>query len=442
MRIDELRLKNFCRFADYSIKFRPEFNLIVGKNGSGKTTLLNALSVAMGSWLLGLSRYSKDCKAPSIDREEARLRCIINEKTKIVRYEHQYPVEITASGQVAGRQLDWTRSLESAQGRTTTGGASELKRLGESMGREVMLGKQEITLPLISYYGTGRLWQQPRDMKAKRESANSKASKSSFRGYLNSHDPRSDAAAMFRWFQTQQYILLEEGKAPVELGAVRKAVLNCIEGGKRLYFSVKLADLILEIDGQERQPFNNLSDGYKNMIAMVGDIAWKAIQLNPHLGARAISETPGVVLIDELDLHLHPLWQRRVIDDLRRTFPRIQFICTTHSPFLIQSAHPGEVISLDGYVAVDDYVGASIEDIVQAVQGVDVPQQSAAAKRLGDTTERYLELLRENGKANKVELAKAEREFREAQQLFTSEPGLSALLKLEAMAAEEAAKKP
>lgn len=442
MRIDELKLKNFCRYANYSMKFQPGFSLIVGKNGSGKTTLLNALSVAMGSWLLGLSRYSKDCKAPSIDREDARLRCLISEKTKTVRYEYQYPVEITALGEVEGRQLRWTRSLESAQGRTTTGGASGLKQLGERMGRLVMLGKEEVKLPLISYYGAGRLWLQPRDMKAKRASANTKASKSSFRGYLNSHDPRSDAAAMFRWFQTQQYIQLEEGKAPVELLAVRKAVLSCIEGGKRLYFSVRLADLILEIEGQERQPFNNLSDGYKNMIAIVGDIAWKAIQLNPHLGVKAISETRGVVLIDELDLHLHPHWQRRVIDDLRRTFPMIQFICTTHSPFLIQAARPGEVISLDKEVAPEDYVGASIEDIVESVQGVEDPQQSAAAKHLGDATERYLELLRENGKSDKTGLAAAERELREAQQLFTSEPGLNALLKLEAMAAEEAAKKP
>ncbi len=423
------------------MKFSPGFNLIVGQNGSGKTTMLDALSVAIGSWLLGMSRFSVDCKARSIDREWARLRCIKNANTKTVRYEYQHPVEVTAEGEVQGQKLRWTRTLESQQGRTTTAGATELKNLAERAGLAVMQGKEAVILPLISYYGTGRIWQQPRDLKAKRASANTKASRSSFRGYLNSHDPRSDAAAMFRWFQTQQYISLEEGKVPIELSAVRKAVLGCIEGGKRLSFSVKLADLILEIEGQERQPFNNLSDGYRNMIATVGDIAWKAVQLNPHLGAAAPAETPGVVMIDELDLHLHPTWQRRVMDDLRRTFPKIQFICTTHSAFLIQSARPGEVISLDGNIVSEDYVGASLEDIVEEVQGVEVPQQSAAAKRLGEATEKYLKLIRENGRTEKAELASAKREFREAQTGYTSEPGLNALLKLEALAAEEAAKR-
>jgi predicted ATP-binding protein involved in virulence len=83
------------------------------------------------------------------------------------------------------------------------------------------------------------------------------------------------------------------------------------------------------------------------MLAMVGDIAQKAAKLNPQLGANVLLETPGVVLIDELDLHLHPRWQRRVITDLRRTFPKIQFICTTHSPQLIGQAKSGEIILLD-----------------------------------------------------------------------------------------------
>ena len=304
-----------------------------------------------------------------------------------------------------------------------------------------MYGETPVTLPLISYYGTGRIWQQPRDLKAKRESSNTKASKSRMKGYLNSHDPRSDANSLFRWIQTQQYIALQEGDAP-ELNAVKRAILSCIEGGKKLWFSVSLADLILEIEGQERQPFNNLSDGYRNMIAMVGDIAWKAVQLNPHLGTKAPAETPGIVLIDELDLHLHPTWQRRVIEDLRRTFPKIQFICTTHSPFLIQSAHAGEVIGLDMDVASEDYVGASLEDIVEEVQGTKQPQMSLASKRLAEATEKYALALRANGKGDKLRLAQAEREFREAEAAYGGEPGLRAMLKLEALAAEvEASKK-
>jgi predicted ATP-binding protein involved in virulence len=85
------------------------------------------------------------------------------------------------------------------------------------------------------------------------------------------------------------------------------------------------------------------------MLAPVGDIAYRAVTLNPHLEANILTETPGVVSIDELDLHLHPKWQRRVIENLRTTFPKIQFICTTHSPFLILSLRSGEeLLMLDG----------------------------------------------------------------------------------------------
>ena len=443
MRIDTLTLKNFRRFDKLEMNFRPQFNLLVGKNGSGKTTILDGLSVAMGSWLLGMAKYNKDSKARSINREEARLKCIqfAKDGKKLVRYEYQHPVIVKAEGEVTGKKLVWDRTLEGQSGRTTSIGAARIKLLAQSAGRTAMYGETPVTLPLISYYGTGRIWQQPRDLKAKRESSNTKASKSRMKGYLNSHDPRSDANSLFRWIQTQQYIALQEGDAP-ELNAVKRAILSCIEGGKKLWFSVSLADLILEIEGQERQPFNNLSDGYRNMIAMVGDIAWKAVQLNPHLGTKAPAETPGIVLIDELDLHLHPTWQRRVIEDLRRTFPKIQFICTTHSPFLIQSAHAGEVIGLDMDVASEDYVGASLEDIVEEVQGTKQPQMSLASKRLAEATEKYALALRANGKGDKLRLAQAEREFREAEAAYGGEPGLRAMLKLEALAAEvEASKK-
>lgn len=441
MRIDEITLQNFKKFEHQQFRFAPNFNLLVGRNGTGKTSILDGLSVAMGTWLLGMTGFNKDCKARPIEREEARLLCIRYKKAdgRFVRYEHQHPVSIHASGEVTGKAMEWTRTLESQSGRTTQAGASALKLLAKKAGRMAMYG-EEVTLPLISYYGTGRIWQQPRDLKAKRASSNTKATKSRFVGYLNSHDPRSDANALFRWIQTQEYIDLQEGSAP-ELSAVRKAILGCIEGGKKVSFSVKLADLILDIEGLERQPFNNMSDGYRNMIAMVGDIAWKAVQLNPHLGTNAPAKTPGVVLIDELDLHLHPTWQRRVIDDLRRTFPMIQFICTTHSPFLIQAARPGEVIDLDGEGAPEDYAGASIEDIVEHVQGVAQPQQSKRALDLAAATEHYFSLIKSNGNASRKELAQAEYEYRRASEGYTSEPGLNAVLKVEALAASKAARK-
>lgn len=433
MRIDHLQLKNFKCFTDRSFDFRPGFNLIVGENGSGKTSVLEALAVASGSWLLGLAKYSSHCKARSILPMEVQLRPV-KEGGRVARYERRFPVEVTAHGTVASQELAWTRTLEGVRGRTTSAGAANLKRLGEQIGRRAMDGVP-VTLPLISYYGTGRLWQQPRDLKAKRVTSASKARTSVFVGYTNSHDPRASAADLFRWIQTQQFIALEEMKNPVALRLLIKVVLACIEGGQNLHFSVKLADLILDIEGQGRQPFNNLSDGYRNMIAMVGDIAFKAITLNPHLGMKAAAETPGVVLIDELDLHLHPKWQRRVIDDLKRTFPAMQFICTSHSPFLIQSLQPGELISLREDARDVEYSGQPIENIVEDVQGVKDPQRSRNAEEADHAAEAYFTLLRQKPNVDPQELAKAELRYRNISSIYSDNSALDAILKLEARAA-------
>src|SRR5437660_3606376 len=95
------------------------------------------------------------------------------------------------------------------------------------------------------------------------------------------------------------------------------------------------------------------------MLALVADVAVKAVTQNNYLvpddgpapGAGALpdvlAQTPGVVLIDELDVHLHPRWQRRVATDLKQTFPSIQFVCTSHSPQVIGELRPEEIRVLD-----------------------------------------------------------------------------------------------
>jgi len=111
---------------------------------------------------------------------------------------------------------------------------------------------------------------------------------------------------------------------------------------------------VLSIAGNA-QPFDNLSAGQRMMLAMVADLAIKCVTQNAYLIPaddlgpedeplpRVLKQTPGVVLIDEVDVHLHPIWQRRIATDLKETFPSIQFICTSHSPQLIGELQPEEI---------------------------------------------------------------------------------------------------
>ena len=97
-------------------------------------------------------------------------------------------------------------------------------------------------------------------------------------------------------------------------------------------------------------------------------------------------------MIDEIDLHLHPKWQRRVVGDLKKTFPEIQFIVTSHSPSIVQSLRDGELINLDPGTH-GEYENRSIEDILEGLMGVDMPQRSSRMQELQQAAKAYLECL-------------------------------------------------
>ena len=185
------------------------------------------------------------------------------------------------------------------------------------------------------------------------------------------------------------------------------------------------------------------------MVALVADVASKAVMQNSGLVSDpllvdddvppVLQRTPGMVLIDEIDVHLHPKWQRRVVRDLKETFPKIQFVCTSHSPFVIQSLEAGELRTLDrSGPPLVEYANRSIEDIAEDIQEVDVPQQSLRARQLAEATERYFSLLQDGTES---ELREAEAAYRAIAERYSANPGLSAILKLEALARRKAGRK-
>jgi hypothetical protein len=106
---------------------------------------------------------------------------------------------------------------------------------------------------------------------------------------------------------------------------------------------------------------------------------------NPLLGA-------GVVLIDELELHLHPQWQREVVEKLRTTFPNIQFIVTTHSPFIVQTLRPDELILLDD-MPMGDFSNRGIEEIATKIMGIDDPTVAPRYIEMLDVAREYFQAL-------------------------------------------------
>jgi predicted ATP-binding protein involved in virulence len=384
MKIHALELQNFRGFEALELKLEPRLTVLIGENGAGKTAVLEGLAVALG----GLFLTVPGATGRSIDRDDARVQTY--EHAGLLDRQPQWPVSVSATGTLDGKAVEWTRSRSSAEGRTSRSGTGSLLRRTEELVKAVKAGKPR-ALPVVVYYGTQRLWRHKKVTEAKRGVG------SRYDGYVDALDPASNHRLLAEWMYQQTLVELQHRKEVPQLRAVERAVCQCVEGATRFFFDVKEQDLELERDGKSLA-FSSLSDGYRNMVALVADIAWRASVLNPHFGGAAAEQSQGVVLIDEIDLHLHPRWQRRVLLDLCRAFPGLQFVTTTHSPQVLASVRRDEVRVLQDNALVDarPFVeGRDSNSLLEDVLGVserpeDVRARIDAMSRLLDE-ERYEE---------------------------------------------------
>ena len=194
--------------------------------------------------------------------------------------------------------------------------------------------------------GAGRVWAQ------KREKAENVFRKQYFRtvGYTDTLVEASNIKLLLNWCARMEQIPWQKEMKISEYEAVKKAVadfMNHMENctGHEVFYDKQNEEVLYKKDGLV-QPVMQLSAGYQSLIWMVFDIAYRMAVLNPAKKDR-IAETRGVVLIDEIDMHLHPKWQWNVINALREVFPNVQFIAATHSPILFASAKDVWLIDVD-----------------------------------------------------------------------------------------------
>jgi predicted ATP-binding protein involved in virulence len=154
---------------------------------------------------------------------------------------------------------------------------------------------------------------------------------------------------LLKWIEAEILLSQQKGSDTNALVVMKKALVSCVDDAETIYYDPRINDLIIVMGHHGHQMFHNLSAGQRIMVILIGDIARRAISLNPHMGRDVLDRIVGIVAIDELDLHLHPKWQRRVIHDLKRTFPLVQFVASTHSPQLIGEALPDEIRVLEDW---------------------------------------------------------------------------------------------
>ena len=345
--------------------------MLIGDNGVGKTSVLDALSVALGGFLAGV----KGAASGGIQQSDIRIetkRVAGAGATAAIAY--MTPTAIECEMELDGRSFSWARTRE--------GESSEFRtRLSN---REITYYAAKLTndaastLPLISYMGTMRV------SRAKRgdDGPATKAPNDRRRGYYGCLDSSLDSKAIKEWCLNMEMEAFHQEKPISEYesfkGAVSEVMMKMggLEGPPLIYYSKLFKDIVYS-EGENTLPITYLSAGYQSLLWMAMDIAYRLALLNP--GQSGCHQAAGVVLIDELDMHLHPKWQWNALRALAEVFPRIQFIVATHSPILISSFKDARLISLDAEQNVsylEDAFAYSITDVLELRQGsLGVPRE-------------------------------------------------------------------
>lgn len=359
MDIRSLHLQNLGRFQDLKVYFAPtdrvkgKVTVFIGSNGAGKTSILKALATNL-SWLVARIRNEKGngTSFPEL--------VVSNHKPSALA-----TIELVDE---SGSHFSWSLA------KTVKGKKSSFSSNLTDATRLANLYRQELTvndvgsLSLIAFYPVERL---VLDVPLK---IRNKHSFLQLDGYDNSLIQGVDFRRFFEWFREREDIenetaapaaLIEKLKTEFaenpqklndmlaglgpnsdkQLSAVREAIGRFIPEFSNLRVQRKpRLHMAVDKDGETLNVLQ-LSQGEKSLMALVGDIARRLAMMNP--GLENPLDGDGIVLIDEVDMHLHPQWQRNIIQRLTTTFPNCQFVLTTHSPLVISDSKDILVYSLN-----------------------------------------------------------------------------------------------
>ncbi|AHG41572.1 ATP-binding protein [Pseudomonas syringae CC1557] len=392
MEIKSFRLINVGRFSDLEVALAPterhasRVTVLVGNNGAGKTTLLKSVATSL-NWLVARVRTPKGVGS-RID-EDTIQNGAVTSSIRIDAYDDQIFDSLICGPdfhwQIAGTRKGRNANLSSA--------LNELNLLAEGY-RSQLTAKSDSSLPLLAFYPVERsVLEIPLKVHAKHTF-------DQLDGYDNALGRGVDFRRFFEWFReredsenetgiptelltklSQKLLDTELWKVLVrehassrdrQLNAVRNAVEAFMPGFTKLRVKRKpRLHMAIDKDGQTLN-VSQLSQGEKSMMALVGDIARRLAMMNPAL------ENPlhgnGIVLIDEVDLHLHPKWQRSLIAQLTTTFPNCQFLLTTHSPLVISDSKDVLVYVMDdGELSEPDSLyGLDANQVLLSVMDTDV----------------------------------------------------------------------
>lgn len=358
MYLEKVHLQNYKAIEKLDIDLKPGVNLLIGDNGAGKTSVLEGIAVVLGGMFVNVAGVS----TKNIIKDDVRMviKPIGDSSTAIKYFEPA----------LAGCMLHVTDEQDFAWNRIKEEVSAKHTKIDD---KHVCVWMKKLTndldsiLPLVSFQSAARAWRVKRgdfgtELKKKLDDRRC--------GYIGCLDSSMDVKSIQQWCIKQELMMSNKGTVR-EYEMFKNIVasfmkeINELDEIPSIYYSSQFEELVYKDDKTEI-PISKLSAGYQSLLWMIMDLAYRVCLLNPELESR--EQVTGIVLIDEIDLHLHPKWQWNVIEALRKTFAGVQFIIATHSPIVISAAKEANLILLDDAGEVNylpDCYGYEVEDVLR-----------------------------------------------------------------------------
>lgn len=326
MKIQTIRLQHFKGIEDLTIQLSGKSTVLFGINGAGKSSLLRGVALVYANLIAKLTASKKLAEFHADDISYGKSAALVS---IVFSFPDGCEIACGCTLKKAGAKRGGTQGLKELAAAFET---RYMEKGYEDENSNWIEAEDEKNMPIFVNYGVNRL---VLDVPVQ---ASNKHRFTKLSAFDRAMESKIDFRNLFQWFRNQEDIENQEKVRTSpdyedrSLFAVKKAMLSMLEGFEDIHIDRHPLAMKVKKDGKYLK-LNQLSDGEKCTIALFGDLARRMALANPNLPNPL--EGQGVVLIDELDLHMHTSWQRKVAGVLRRTFPNIQFLITTHSPQIL-----------------------------------------------------------------------------------------------------------
>ena len=378
MKLASVEIENFRAIEKLPLALDPRLTVLHGPNAHGKTSVLGAIAAGLGAIPYLFSRVTE--------------RRFLDTDLRVGVSDGLFVNLTTVDG------ISWSATL--TRGRPAREYTSALKDKADEIQSDHN-GERSAEFPIVAFYDTDRVIFDRTEQRSdfKKEFTRYDA----FEGALSS---RTNFQGLFEWFYRKENEELREQRARrdfgyrlADLSSVRDAISSMLNDVSDPHMEMDPPRFMVSIAtgrNSEKLALDQLSGGYRAVLALAADLAWRMAQGNPHLDDPLESE--AIVLIDEVDLHLHPSWQQRILNDLVRTFPNAQFVVSTHSPQVLTTVRPKHIVELyrgeDGRVVAGSPAsatfGAEAGDVLSSVMGTN---QRPPGNEFTKALDRYMRLI-------------------------------------------------